>query len=62
MNKRGFISTINGVLGDIRRANHAVETYERLNAMSDARLAQRGIAREDVVSAAYEAAFAKYRD
>ena len=59
MAKRNILSSIGEFFGDIGRANHAAATYERLNAMSDERLAARGLKRGDIVAAAFEAAFRK---
>ena len=57
--KNSILTRIGAVFGDIGRANAAVRAYERLNAMTDERLAARGLTRADVVSAALDASFGK---
>ena len=57
MAKRSILTSIGDIFGDIRRANHATATYERLSAMSDERLAARGLKRGDIAAAAFETAF-----
>ena len=57
MSKRTLFSSIGSFFGDIGRANEAVRTYNRLDAMSDERLASRGLERRSIAAAAFESAF-----
>lgn len=56
------LSRIGTFLGDIGRASAAVRTFERLEAMSDARLAARGLRRSDIAAAALKTAFGRSLD
>lgn len=57
--KPSLFARIGNIFGDIGRAHAATREYERLSAMSDARLAAHGLRRAELVSAAFEAAFGK---
>jgi hypothetical protein len=57
--KPSILIRIGAFFGDIGRANAAVRTYERLDAMSDERLAARGLTRVGLVSASFDASFGK---
>lgn len=57
MARNRFIDPIVGLFGDIGRARHAVNEYERLNRLSDEALAARGISRADLPSLAFKAGF-----
>lgn len=52
-----FFDPIVTLFGDIGRARHAVSEYERLNRLSDATLAARGLTRSDLPGLAFKAGF-----
>ena len=50
---RGFFHTITDAIGEARRAMSA---YDRLDRLGDAELARRGLARGDIIGAAFRSA------
>lgn len=54
-----LFGTLGNLIGDIGRARAAALTFDRLNAMSDARLARRGLARDELAAEAYRQAFGR---
>jgi hypothetical protein len=58
MQKTSIVKIVGDIIGDLGRATHFRGNYERLNRLSDAQLAARGIARENVVRAAMDLTFA----
>ena len=57
--KTTIFDQIGTLLGDIGRAHAASRAYERLSAMSDERLAARGLSRSDIAAAAFREGFGK---
>jgi len=52
-----FLAGIGNLFGDFGRARNAVNTYERLNALSDASLARQGLSRADLPAEAFKRSF-----
>jgi len=52
-----LLAGIGNLIGDLGRANAALNTYERLNALSDAGLARRGLKRADLPAEAFRRSF-----
>lgn len=48
----GFVASLFAVLGSVAAAQEAARTYAALDALSDAELAARGMARSDIAAAA----------
>ena len=57
--KTNLLTYIGGLIGDIDRAHAASRNFERLSAMSDERLAARGLTRADIARVAFTDAFRK---
>lgn len=54
-----LLNTIGSFIGDIGRARSAALTFDRLNAMSDRALADRGLARSDLAAEAFRQGFGR---
>ena len=57
--KTSIFTQIGNFFGDLQRAHAATRAYERLSALSDERLAARGLKRTDIVAVAFDEAFRK---